>query len=177
MAKKAKSKTRGANLSVPQTDVDAADMLKKIGENNRAVTRVEADMNEKLAAIKADAEKLASPMREENVALIEGLKTWAEAHRDRLTGGGKTKTVDLGTGTVSWRLRPAKVTLRGVDEILTACKTLKLTAFIRTTEEINKEAMLADREKAATLAGVTIGSEGEDFYADPFDAEISGAKA
>jgi|GEM_PF-1800630 len=41
----------------------------------------------------------------------------------------------------------------------------------------HKEAMLADPEKARMIAGISIGSEGEDFIAEPFEAEISAATA
>ncbi len=44
--------------------------------------------------------------------------------------------------------------------VIEACKSLGLTAFLRIKEEVNKEAMLADPDKARTIAGVTIKSGG-----------------
>ena len=35
--------------------------------------------------------------------------------------------------------------------------------------------MLADAEKAKTIAGVGIASDGEDFYVEPLEAEIAEA--
>lgn len=175
MAKK--TKTLGVNLPVPQSRDDAAETLRMIGETNRQIARIEADMNDKIAKLKDEAEKLASPLKDQVVARTEGLKVWAEANRDQLTNSGKVKFADLGTGKISWRLRPASVRITGVDRVIEAIKKLGFAAFLRTKEEVNKEAMLADPEKARMIAGISIGSEGEDFIAEPFEAEISAATA
>ena len=171
MAKK--TKTFGVNLPVPQSRDDASETLRMIGETNRHVARIEADMNDRIALIKDEAEKQASPLKEQVTARTEGLKIWAEANRDALTNGGKTKTADLGTGKISWRLRPPSVRISGMDRVIEAVKMLGFYGFLRTKEEINKEALLANPDKAKLIAGITIGSEGEDFIAEPFEADIS----
>jgi phage host-nuclease inhibitor protein Gam len=173
MAKAAKTKTRGANLPVPQSREAAAEMLAAIGADQRELDRIAADMNGELSRIKTDAEAKAKPIQERIVASTEGLKVWAEANRDALTDGGKVKTADLGTGKIAWRVRPPSVTLRGVDDILARLKALDLTRFIRTKSEVDKEAMLKEPEVARQVAGVSIGSEGEDFIVEPFAAQLS----
>ncbi len=96
------------------------------------------------------------------------------SQRASLTGDNKVKFADLGTGKISWRLRPAKVSLRGkVEEIVERLKSLGLHRFVRVSEEVNKEAMLGDREAARAVSGVSIASEGEDFIVEPFEAQIS----
>lgn len=173
----AKTKTRGANLPVPQSRDDAAAALRRIGDLNREVARIELDLNDQIAALKETAERTADPLKEEAKARTEGLKVWAEANRDQLTGGGKTKTADLGTGRISWRLRPPSVRVTGADRVIEAIKKLGFAAFLRTREEVNKEALLADPDKARLIAGISIGSEGEDFIVEPFEAEISAPSA
>jgi phage host-nuclease inhibitor protein Gam len=44
-------------------------------------------------------------------------------------------------------------------------------------EEVNKEALLAEPEIAGTVAGVSIGSPGEDFIVEPFEAELAQSAA
>ena len=44
--------------------------------------------------------------------------------------------------------------------------------FLRPKYELNKDAMLADKDGAELLDGVTIKSAGEKFYVAPFGAEI-----
>ncbi len=173
MAKK--TKTLAANVPVPQSREEAAEAVARIGSINREVARREADMNDRLAAIKAEIEEALAPQRAEAESLTQGLKIWAEANRRDLTAGDKTKTVDLGAGLIKWRLRPASVTIRGSEAVIAAIKAMGFAKkFLRTTEAINKEAMLLDKERARTIAGVSIGSDGEDFVVEPFEIELPG---
>lgn len=173
MAKK--TKVIGANLPVPQSRDEAAEAIVAVGIAQREIARIEADMNDQLAVLKERAEQAAQPLRELVKGRTEGLKVWAEANRDALTGGGKVKFADLGTGKVSWRLRPASVRLSKVEQVIEAIKKLGFTQFIRAKEEVNKEAMLADADRARLIAGVAIGTAGEDFIVEPFEASISDA--
>jgi phage host-nuclease inhibitor protein Gam len=176
MLKPSKSKTRGANVSAPQSREEASAFVRMIGEAQRAVARLEADMNDELARIKERAEAEAEPMRARIAAATEGLKVWCEANRRELTDGGKRKFADLGTGKIEWRYAPPKVNIRGLDAALAAIRTLGLP-FLRVKEEIDKEAMLREPDKARLVPGVSIGSAGEMFSVEPFEAEIEGARS
>ncbi len=169
----ARSKTIGANLPVPQSRDEAAATVTAIGDLNRTLARLEADMNDELAAIKTRFEKAAEPHRQALAEKTEGTKIWAEANRQALTGGDKTKTVDLGTGIIRWRMRPPSVRLIKVEDIIDRIKALGLTRFLRTKEEVNKDAMQAEPEVARTVQGVSIGSAGEDFIVEPFQAPLA----
>jgi len=178
MAKKARTKTRGANLPVPQTREDAAAAVARHGALSRDVMRIEANLNDEIVALKARAEALSAPMQEQIAALTEGLRIWAEANRTILTNQHKTKTVDLGTGTLSWRSAPPKVkgiprAKGAVAELIKKIKKLRLKQFVRTSEEVNREAMIADPEKAAKVPGISIASEGESFEVVPFEVALS----
>ncbi|CAA0130246.1 Uncharacterised protein [Starkeya nomas] len=172
-----KSKTRGANLPVPQNREEASAAVRVIGELNRDIARITADMNDELAAVKERYENAAAPLRERSEAATEGLKMWAEANRSTLTGGDKTKTVDLGTGEIKWRLRPPSVRLRGEDTVIEKLRALGLGRFIRTKVEVNKEALKAEPDVARTVAGVSISSGGEDFVVEPFEAALTAQPA
>ena len=148
--------------------------MREIGEINRRIARAQADMNDGIAKLKELAETTAAPLAARVAELTEGLRSWCDANRDALTDKGKRKYGDLGTGHVSWRISPPKVSIKGVDEVLMAIRTLGLTEFLRTKEEIDKEAMLADPDKARLVPGVKIGSAGESFTVEPFEAEITG---
>lgn len=174
MAKK-KTKVAAVDLPVPQSREEAAAAVARIGEIAREVARREADLGDQLARIKEAVENALAPQREEADRLLRGLETWASANRRELTGGDKTKTVDLGSGLIKWRLKPAKVTIRGAEAVIEAIKSMGFAKkFLRTTVEINKEAMLADKDRARTIHGVSIGSEGEDFAVEPFEVELEG---
>lgn len=178
MAKKpSKAKTRGANLPVPQSRDEAASMIAAVGDLSRALARIGADMNDELAAVKERYEAAAEPMRRALGDKIEGLRIWAEANRQALSGGRDIKTFDLGTGLIKWRDRPPAVSITKVKEVIARLKALGLHRFLRTKEEVNKEAMLAEPEVARQVAGVSIGSAGEDFVVEPYEAELAEARS
>ena len=176
-----KAKTRGANVPVPQSREEAARAVARIGEIKRDLVRREADMNDALARIKEQVEETAEPLRAEEAALTDGLKMWAEANRAALTDGGKVKQADLGTGVIKWRLRPPRVSVPrapdAVAALIARLKQLGLSRFVRQTEEINKEAMLADPDAVRSVPGLRIGSMGEDFVVEPFAAELAEAQS
>lgn len=176
MARGLKAKTSVVAVAVPQRRDEAASTLARIGEINRDVARLEADMNDELTAIKERFEAQAVPLKAQVKGLVEALQVWCAAHRDEIVAPG-TKTADLGTGKVSWRVRPPSVRIKSVSDVLDALKQLGLQRFIRTKEEPNKEAMQAEPEVVRLVPGVSIGSAGEDFIVEPFEAELTGAAA
>jgi phage host-nuclease inhibitor protein Gam len=178
MAFKAKkTKTKGSDLPVPQSREEAQRFIREIGESNRQIARIEADMNDQIANMKEGGELAAAPLYARVQSMTEGLRIWCDANRDALTDGGKRKFADLGTGRIEWRLAPPKVWIKGVDAALAAIKTLGLSQFLRAKEKIDKEAMLREPERARLVPGVTIGSAGENFAVEPFEAELEGAKS
>ncbi|MCX1853849.1 host-nuclease inhibitor Gam family protein, partial [Escherichia coli] len=101
----------------------------------------------------------------------KGVQGWCEANRDELTNGGKVKTANLVTGDVSWRVRPPSVSIRGMDAVMETLERLGLQRFIRTKQEINKEAILLEPKAVAGVAGITVKSGIEDFSIIPFEQE------
>ena len=72
---------------------------------------------------------------------------------------------------MSWRLRPPSIRIRSQEAVLEALRTLGLTRFVRVKEEVNKDAMLAEADIAATVAGVTVVKGVEDFVITPHEVE------
>lgn len=172
-----KMKSRGTNIPVPQDDSEAREAIREIGDLNREILRLEAEMNDRIAELQQHYGDLVAPIRELALARHEGLKVFCEANRARLTSGGKVKFHRFATGQVSWRLRPAKVTIRGKDAVIEALQAAGLHRFLRTRVEVNKEAMLEDRKTAMGIKGVSIGSDGEDFIVEPFETELADGNA
>lgn len=172
MAKSAtKIKTAAASFPVPQSLGDANDFIARIGTAQRERQRLEAAMNDELAAVKARFEAEAKPFKDEIEDRSKGLQVFCEGRRDQLTGSGKVKFHRFAAGEVSWRSRPPKVSIRGTETVLGALKRLGLDRFIRTKEEPNKEAMLAEPQALEGLAGVKF-EQGEDFVIVPFETEL-----
>ena len=172
---KAKAKRAATNLPVPQSRAEAAQALRLFGDLRRQVEREQTVLNDEIARITAEAAKAIDPVQERMTATLAGLQQWAEANRADLTRGG-TKTHDLGTGTIAWRLRPPKVSVRGMEAVIAALQASKpLRRFLRTKVEIDREAMLKEPEAARKVAGVSIASDGEDFIVEPLAADLQAA--
>lgn len=166
-----KIKQAASSVAVPQNREEASAAIAKIGVAQRELKRIEADMNDEIATIRARYESDAEPHRDIIDANTKGVSTWCEANRKSLTQDDKVKTYAFSTGEVSWRIRPPSVAIKGVEAVIDALRRGGLGRFIRTKEEINKEAILADNAAVAKIKGITI-NQGEDFAIVPFDVEL-----
>jgi len=169
----ARAKTKAAAASwVPQSREEVIRGIAQIGELQRQRSRIEAQMNDEMAAIKERHEAAAQPLGEEIARLMQGVQMWCEVNRDSLTRGGKVKSAELPSGQVSWRTSPPKVTITGVQQVLDAFRRLGLAdPYIRVKEEINKEAILADPAKVAMIKGIKI-TQKEEFAVRPFETSL-----
>jgi phage host-nuclease inhibitor protein Gam len=155
----------------PQTKDHVIEQIALIGAKQRERQIIEAQMNKELAAIREKYETRARPLAEEITSLSSGVQSWCEAHRDELTQNGKSKTYAFASGEVKWRTRPPSVSLTKVDAVIEALKSLGLLRFLRTKEEVNKEAILAEPDAVKGVRGIKI-TQGEDFVIEPFNTEL-----
>ncbi len=172
--KTTKTRVKATATNVPQTREEAQTWIKQLGDAQRELGVVSAKMNDELAEITDTYKPQINALQDKAKELQKGIQTWCEAHRAELTDS-KTKTANLVTGEVSWRQRPPSVTIRGKDAVLDSLRSLGLMQFIRTKEEINKDAMLNEPDIAASVAGVSIKTGVEDFVIKPFEQAVEGA--
>ena len=170
--KKTRIKQAASAVFVPQSRAQVADAISEMGMLQRELTRIAADMNDELSAVKESYEADAEPRRKRVEALTQGVQIWCEASRDALTQGGKTKTAVFTSGEVCWRNRPPSVRVTGKEAVLDVLRRLGLNRFIRENPEINKDAILNEPEALASVPGIAI-SQGEDFVVTPFEAELA----
>lgn len=171
MAKKP-IKAPAAMCRVPQDRQEAVNMIAGIGAAQRERELLKMEMDAQIVALREKYEAAMAPALEKIKALSKGVHVWAEAHRDELTQGGKTKTANLMTGEVRWRTTPPSVKAVRVKEAIEELKARHLAArFIRTKEEINKEAILADPAAVDGMKWLSI-SQSEDFVIVPFETDL-----
>jgi phage host-nuclease inhibitor protein Gam len=156
---------------VPQNREDVSADIAELGVLQRERTRIQASMNDAMASIKAEYETMAEPVNEKIKTLSEGVSIWCAANRKLLTEGGKVKTHAFAAGEVRWRITPPKVVIRGAEAVLDALRRAGLTRFIRTKEEISKEAILAEPEAVAAVRGIGI-EQKEEFVIVPFETQL-----
>lgn len=166
-----KKRVKADAQDTPQSREQVQTWIKDLGDTQRELGRTETLMNDELAVITNNYKPHINTLTTKIKALQKGIQTWCEANRVELTDG-KSKTVKLVTGKVSWRQRPPSVSLRKIDAVLESLRTLGLQRFIRNKEEVNKDAMLAEPEIAKTVAGVTIKTGAEDFVIEPFEQRV-----
>lgn len=115
---------------------------------------LEQQRNEKNATLQAEIQHLQSihqpeidKLNETITSLSEALANYAEQHREELTNNGKNKTLKLPYGVIKWRKQPDSVQISGnLNEIISELKKRRLSRFIRTKTEINKQAILAEAQ-------------------------------
>ncbi len=167
------SKTRLKSDTIRyQTREEVEIAIKDIGDLQRELQRLATHQNDELAAITEKYAPKITALQEQMKPLQKAIEVWCEANRAELTQNGKTKTGSFNTGEVQWRQRPPSVSIRKADEVLARLRALGFTQFIRTKEEPNKEAMLAEPNIASTIAGITIKTAVEDFVIKPFEQEV-----
>jgi len=200
--KKAKTKAPCTNLPVPQTDAEAEQLVARLGALQRDHKAAEVAHNAQVAALEEKFGLAVKVFQEAERVIADAIAIWACVHRDRLTQGGRTKTVQLPTGTLVWRegsfavkhrglknedivtairarldvvvglLRQAKRERRRDDAMALARTAELLGSFLRTKVEPNKEAMLAAREVAETVPGITVPRGEERFVIEPLASQI-----
>lgn len=169
MAKPATRLKAAAQVYVPQTKDDAAADIRQIGDLQREILRTQATMNDDIAAITNTWQPKLELLSKQIKDLQNGVQAYCEGHRNELTNDGKVKTANLITGEVQWRQRPPSVGVRGAEAVIEALKRLGLGKFVRTKEEINKEAILNEPEAVKGVAGITVVTGVEDFVITPFE--------
>lgn len=165
MAKSTKGAKRikaAAALWVPGTREEVIEGIRLLGDAQRELVRAETEMNDAIGDITARYAPLTESLKKRMAELQSGIQTWCEAHRDELTGNGKVKFANLTTGEVQWRNRPPSVSIRGADNVIELLRRLGLERFIRVKEEINKDAILNEKEAVKNIPGISIKSDIED---------------
>lgn len=184
--------------NVPRSDEQAEAQIARIGVLEREIAAADVKRKGAVALLEEQLAAPTKPMVEEKAELIEGLRLWAEANRDRLTGNGKKKSAQLLTGKIAWTAGRKSLEIAGEEAAVIAeiqkrivrltqkiaatpepGKTRQLTeerealrAFLREATSLNKAAMKDRPEVAATLDGVRIVTAAETFDAKPLASQI-----
>lgn len=175
-----------------QSRDECAAQIRQIGDLQRAIARRTADMNDAIAAITAQHQPQLDADAAEVKRLSASVQAWCEAHRHDITDGGRVKTANLITGEVAWRQRPPSVKVTKVEAVIKTLKALALGRYLRTKEEIDKDAILAahaaarsapadnparaaliaEADKLSGVSGIEVVTGVEDFAITPFEQEL-----
>jgi phage host-nuclease inhibitor protein Gam len=164
-----KSRIKTASASIQTRE----EMEKLVGEICMLKTQEQsltAEMNARLTEVRENFESGLSAIDEELKGKIALARDWAEANPSEF---GRGKSIAMTHGDVGWRIgNPALRLLTGWnwEKVLTALTSLALKQYIRIKCEVNKEALIADREKLQDAGlrrfGVKIVQD-EPFFIEP----------
>ena len=115
--------------------------LRRIGEIQIALEKIEGDMTLRINDIRQDYEQESEVLNTERQDLENSITSFSEFHKDEFA---KTRSKDLTFGYVAYRV-VRKIVIRSNEACVAALRALKLDQYIRIVEEPNKEAM-ADLE-------------------------------
>jgi len=164
-------KAEAVNHWTPATREEAAEAIAELSFHQQERARLQASLNDALQRVRAEFEADARPHAERMAELMRGIQLFCEARRDELTKGGRVKTFAFATGEVSWRMRPPSIVVRGADKVIEWLKAQGWTKFIRTKEELDKEALGREPELAIKVPGLSV-SQREDFICRPFESKL-----
>lgn len=170
MAPKTRIKAK-AQINVPQSKGEVAADIKQIGDLQRELLRSTAEMNDAIAHITASYQSVLEATSNQIKGLQEGVQAYCEANREELCGKGKT--ANLITGEVQWRQRPPSVRVTGAESVIETLERLGLSQFVRTKQEVNKEAILNEPDAVKGVAGICVVTGVEDFVITPFEQEVT----
>ena len=104
------------------------------------------------------------------------IQSWAEAHRDEF---GRRKSMEFLNGACGWRTGTHKLKTLAKwtwDRVLEKIKTLPaMKDYVRVKEEVNREAIIADRDHVGAEMLAAIGVkvvQDETFFVEPKLTEI-----
>lgn len=162
-------------VSIPATVEEAIESLGKIGNLQRQIVRVNNALEGSVERLKQRATEKIVPREQQIQQLFEGLFIFAQARREELTEHGEKKTIRWPSGEIYWRTTPPAVNINNTERVLAALKAAGLNQFIRSKEEIDKEAILKEKEAIKNIKGITVGKK-EIFAAKPAKLEIEISK-
>lgn len=153
---------------VPQNENEANEVLKELGIAVRGLEGLIAKRDAAAAAVVAKHQEGIDKATAEAAARMAQLQAYGEANKTALLADGY-RTVALAQGAFGWRYGPPAVKLdKGFEEAdaIAAVKRAGFSTFVRTTEELDREAILKEPAKIADLRGFAI-EQGETFWAKP----------
>lgn len=166
-----KMKAPAVTVPVPQSRADCAAQIKELGDTQRQFERERARMNDEIAKITAKYQPTLEALYACCQSMARGIQTWCEANRATLCENGG-KTANLVTGEVSWRQRPPSVRIAGADSVIETLRRMQLERFVRTKDEVNKDAILNEPDAVRGIAGISIVTGVEDFAVVPFAVDV-----
>lgn len=134
-------------------EVDSA--LRRLGEIDIRLQKLEGDMTLKVNEIKAEYDIKSEGLKAERKAIEENITLFAEARKQEFA---RIRSKDLTFGIIAYRV-VTKVVVKSKAATVAALKALGLVQYLRVIEEPDKEAMGGLDSSTLAKVGATMKTE------------------
>lgn len=180
MAKKPKPIKTPA-VDAPQSTHECACEIANFGTLQARRTELVNEMSERQRKIGEEYQERIPQIDERLKVLHLKIQTFCEPNRASLADHNGVKYIDFTTGRVEWRKQPDAIVapqkVENLDTVLGILEQRGLHRYIRTKREINKEAMLMEKDKLSGLIsgipGLTLRTGQEAFTIKPHETDPS----
>lgn len=141
---KAVTRIKKTRTSVPSNLRQANVLLGELGQTQDAMSEIEKGLAAKIAELKAKAARKLEPLALKRSNQINALFTFANPRKNELTR--EVRSVMLDCGVFGWRWTTPRVETDHSDaETIAWLKETGNGAFVRVIEEVDRQALLAER--------------------------------
>lgn len=155
----ARRKVTAAPVLPDWAAVDGA--LRDIRECEHALTELGVDRDRRIDSVKEEYSKMALPLQNRIKKLEGDVKAYADAHRAELTG----KSRKLNFGTVGYRISSRLILpATKATEAIVTLKAMGRKEFIKTTETLDRAALLRQPVELLNQIGAYIQQRDEFYY-------------
>ena len=155
----ARRKVTAAPVLADWAAVDGA--LRDIRECEHALTELGVDRDRRIDGVKEEYSKMALPLQNRIKKLEADVKAYADAHRAELTGKSRT----LNFGTVGYRISSRLILPASkAAEAIATLKALGRKEFVKTTETLDRAALLRQPVELLNQIGAYIQQRDEFYY-------------
>ncbi|NTW14371.1 MAG: hypothetical protein HGA31_05065 [Candidatus Moranbacteria bacterium] len=156
------TRIKKTDTSVPSTIEEIGALLNELGMSQDDINQIERDLQEKVRRLKEKALRQSKPSTILRDRKMNSLFMFAEPRKDELTE--YRRSVVLGQGKFGWRKTPPSVATDKSDEkIIAYLKKTGNERFIRTKEELDRRALLAEKPEIPGVSYV----QREEFFVVP----------
>lgn len=150
-----------------QNKEQAQTCITAIGDTNRKIEHLKAQMNDEIAKITAKYAERLILLQELSVQMTNAVQSWCADNKDKLLTDG-AKTANLITGEVVWRKCPPSVVGKSTPELIARLERFGLDRFVRVKKELDKQAILKEPSAIANIEGISVQDGKEEIIIRPF---------
>jgi phage host-nuclease inhibitor protein Gam len=156
------TRIKKSDTKVPGTLAKANLLLGDLGRTQDEINEISRTLDADISRLKAEAAKKLAPLAKVRDRQVNALFAYADARKVELTAEKRSLTLPL--GTFGWRKTTPSVESRLTDEeIIRVLRRNRLGEYIRVTEAVDRQKLLADRPNVLGLSY----AQHDEFFVKP----------